>query len=102
MESKVKMTGDKILAIKMRPNDAEADTVREYLCRLAEGVALFEEGFSGKRPFGNSGWQKSELHAALVYGGAIDGAVYDDRPLKYRQADADAAIRLAIKALVVK
>lgn len=63
------MTGTEILAIKMGPNDAEASTVKEYLVKLLE--VLWEEGggFSGKRPFGNSGWEY-ELYSALENAGA--------------------------------
>lgn len=45
-----------ILGLKMAPNDAGADTVGDYLMRLLEGVVEFDEGFDGKRPFGNSSW----------------------------------------------
>ena len=46
-----------ILDIEMQPNDAGAKTIGEYLIALARNVWIEGEGFSGKRPFGNSGWQ---------------------------------------------
>jgi len=45
------------LDIEMGPNDADAATVRDYLKELLLTVLIEEESFSGKRPFGNSGWQ---------------------------------------------
>jgi hypothetical protein len=51
------MTGKQILALKMGPNDADAETVRDYLKALLSKVVEEGEEFSGKRPFGNSGWE---------------------------------------------
>ena len=61
-----------ILDLPMDRNDAGAATVREYLVKLALQVWIEEEGFSSKRPFGNSGWQ-SEVYRAMIDGGAIEG-----------------------------
>ena len=36
-----------------------------------------EEGFSGKRPFGNSGW-KWEIYTALVSAKVVDGKLDED------------------------
>ena len=44
------------LAIVLPENDAEAETVKDYLTELVFRVLVDEESFSGKRPFGNSGW----------------------------------------------
>ena len=52
-------------------------TVRQYLCRLLAALWEEEEGFSGKRPFGNSGWQR-EVYAALVGAGFIAGTIDAD------------------------
>lgn len=59
-----KPTPEAILALPMERNDAGAATVREYLVALAAGVWTVGEGFSGKRPFGNSGWH-TEIYQAL-------------------------------------
>ncbi len=73
-----------ILALPMGPNDAGVDTVRDYLKALLLRVWTEEEGFSGKRPFGNSGW-KNEVYDALIRGGAggastiLDSAAGCDR-----------------------
>jgi len=49
-------TALKILDIQLPENDADAATVRDYLKELLSTVLIEEEEFSGKRPFGNSGW----------------------------------------------
>lgn len=67
-------------------SDAGADlTVREYLRMLLMAVWNEGEGFSGKRPFGNSGWE-NDIYAPLVKAGFIDGtldqygyAIFNDR-----------------------
>lgn len=61
-----------ILALPMEQNDAAAKTIGDYLVRLAEQAWVEEEGFSGKRPFGNSGWQH-EIYIALIKNEAITG-----------------------------
>lgn len=57
----------------------EKMTIREYMRRLLS--TLFEEGesFSGKRPFGNSGWSH-DLILPLVVSGAVAGSytAYDE------------------------
>ena len=47
-------------------------TVREFLFELLHTLWVEEEGFSGKRPFGNSGW-KHAVEQALVANGVIEG-----------------------------
>lgn len=47
-------------------------TVREYLCSLLTTLWDEQEGFSGKRPFGNSGWDH-DLYAPLIQAGFIKG-----------------------------
>lgn len=51
------ITTDQVKATPMRENYAEASTVLDYLLRLLEQVRVQGEGFSGKRPFGNSSWE---------------------------------------------
>jgi len=52
-------------------------TIREYLCALL--TKLWEKGerFSGKSPFGNSGWEY-DLYAALISAGAVEGDLDED------------------------
>ena len=56
----MKYTDDTLTAgldLELPENDAGASTVRHYLWCLLHAVWTEEEGFNGKRPFGNSGWQ---------------------------------------------
>ena len=47
-------------------------TIREYFYKLLKTLWEEGDGFSGKRPFGNSGWQY-DLYAPLVKHGYVDG-----------------------------
>lgn len=60
----------KVLTCTMPENDAGAATVRDYLVKLLETVLEEGESFSGKRPFGNSGWEW-EMPQALMDGGLV-------------------------------
>lgn len=71
------MTKIDVSKLPMQPNDAEAATVGEYLCKLLELVWIEGEGFSGKRPFGNSGW-KYEVYPALIKSGLVSGKLDDE------------------------
>lgn len=57
-------------------NDCAAFSIRSYLYLLL--LTLWEEGegFSGKRPFGNSNWE-TDLYKCLVVNKFIDGKVYE-------------------------
>lgn len=94
------MTGAEILALPMEPNDAKAETIKAYLGNLLRGVWVKEETFSGKRPFGNSGW-KHEVFTTLAKASAIE-ADYDDEGglAGYDEVAGEEAILLAIDALL--
>jgi len=47
-------------------------TLRDFFKELSLKVWNEVEGFSGKRPFGNSGWQ-NEVYSALIAAGVVDG-----------------------------
>lgn len=66
-----------ILDTPMPENDANAFTVRGYLVALL--AVVWDEGgdFSGKRPFGNSGWTY-DLYGALAKAGHIEGTFDED------------------------
>ena len=72
-------------------------TLRGYLQTLLLTLWREEQGFSGKRPFGNSGWQ-STLETDLVNGGVLPGKVVDEY---YSEADGDfnKTIEEAIRSL---
>lgn len=59
-----------IFQLKMEENDADAKTIGEYLESLLLGIWNEGESFSGKRPFGNSGWEH-ELQLCLAQHGYI-------------------------------
>lgn len=66
-----------VLDLPMGENDARARTIREYLIALLSALWDEQEGFSGKRPFGNSGWD-CDLLVPLIRGGLIDGRLDED------------------------
>jgi hypothetical protein len=71
-------TPAELLGLPLGPNDAGAATLREYLVKLLTQVWEDEEGFDGKRPFGNSSWQSSDVYPALKAAGLIEDE-YGDR-----------------------
>lgn len=71
-------TSAQVLALPLDPgNDSGADTVRGYLVALLTEVWRHGEGFGGKRPFGNSGWQY-DLYKPLLKAGYITGSLDED------------------------
>lgn len=70
------------LDLKLPANDAKAETVREYLTALLTDVWFEEEGFDGKRPFGNSGWQE-EIYVPLAHAGLINASADRHGELEY-------------------
>jgi len=66
-----------VLACPMQDNDAGADTIRTYLVALLAELWKHGEGFGGKRPFGNSGWEY-ELYEALARQGYITSTFDED------------------------
>lgn len=70
-------TPEQVLALPMEANDSGADTVRGYLVALLAEVWEHTEGFSGKRPFGNSGWDW-DLMLPLIKAAFITGTLDED------------------------
>jgi hypothetical protein len=82
-------------------NDAGASTVRGYLVALAGAVWTEGECFSGKRPFGNSGWSW-DLYAALAEAGHLEVVTDEYGEVDIDDANRDAGNRMvesAIRAL---
>lgn len=81
-------------------NDAGAATVRGYLIALLAELWREEEGFSGKRPFGNSGWQY-DVYVPMVRAGLVAGTFDEDGELAggFEYQDADKLILAAIDEL---
>lgn len=93
------LTPRQILDLPMQSNDSGAETIRGYLLELLLMVWEQGEDFSGKRPFGNSGWEK-ELYEALVKSGAISGTIDEwDQLEDYDDVAGDAVIAAAIPEL---
>jgi len=77
---------DNVLNDEFHPVDFDDPvTVRAYLAEFL--VALFEQGesFSGKRPFGNSGWE-NEILVPLVRQGAIKGRIHEYKEEGYGES----------------
>ncbi len=91
-----KYDGATILALPMEENDSGATTVRGYLVALVRKVWEEDEGFSGKRPFGNSGWS-SDLEKPLIVGGVVDGNLDGDGYVDHVN---DEQVRAAINAAI--
>ncbi len=85
----------RLLALPLPDNDSGASTVGGYLAELLLKVWEKEEDFDGKRPFGNSGWQRN-LTAMLGNAGALAVAEDDGKSVTER---ADALILGAIHAM---
>lgn len=72
------MTPNEILEIRFFCDDLGYKlTIREWLCELLLRLWDKGEGFSGKRPFGNSGWEW-DVVPALIEAGVITGKIDDD------------------------
>jgi hypothetical protein len=52
-------------------------SIREYLHELLTELWREGEGFSGKRPFGNSGWEY-DLYKPLIQAGVVPGSIDED------------------------
>lgn len=60
------------LGLRFDSDAGDNGTVRQYLYALLSTLWQEGEGFSGKRPFGNSGWE-CDLYKALASGGYVKG-----------------------------
>ena len=89
----------RILDLPMPSNDVNAATIRDYLKALLSTLWYEDESFSGKRPFGNSGW-KNDVYVALVTASVVNGELDDDGFLEWCDAiAADDLIQQAISGL---
>ena len=95
------MTGavlDQVLGAPMEPDDSEsgAGTVGGYLGALLYTLWNEGEGFSGKRPFGDSGWEY-ELYKPLIKAGLVKGELDSDGYID--EVDTKAADKLIADAI---
>ena len=63
--------------IPMGKNDIGAKTIGEYFEKLLLTLWDEQEDFSGKRPFGNSGWEY-DVYASLISAGVVDGSLDEE------------------------
>lgn len=96
-----KYTPQEILSLPMEENDAHAATIGQYLAILLKNVWDAEEDFSGKRPFGNSGWQ-ADIREALIQAEAVEGRIDGDGwMVGYDLSEIDALMRDLFSFLIV-
>jgi hypothetical protein len=74
-------------------------TVRQFFATLLRTLWIEGEGFSGKRPFRNSGWE-FDLYAALIKAGFIDGTLDEDGCVA--KCDTRAAHRFVLTEIIDK
>lgn len=94
------MDKTEILNLPMRDNDADAKTIGDYLTSLLWEIWTKEESFSGKRPFGNSGW-KYDLYSCLVQNEIIEGSIDENGDVEdYGPGACEEADKLIGRAIV--
>jgi len=76
---------DAALDVRFNSDAGSQITVRDYFCKLLTTLWKERESFSGKRPFGNSGWEY-EVHHALAKAGFIDLGEYSEETEEFWQA----------------
>ena len=76
---------DAALDVRFDSDAGSQLTVREYFRELLSTLWEEKEGFSGKRPFGNSGWEY-EVHIALAKAGFVELGAWDDDCEGYEKA----------------
>ncbi len=76
--------------------DSGAESLKDYLHTLLWTLWDEGEGFSGKRPFGNSGWEY-DIYAQFVKAGLINGEIDEDGFL--RDVDSRAGAELVFKVI---
>jgi hypothetical protein len=92
----IEPTGVDVLAVPLQPNGSGEDTIGGYLVALLREVWNHGSDFSGKRPFGNSGWHY-DLYTGLIEAGMIAGRFDSDGHIE--TCDGAAGTRLINKAI---
>lgn len=90
-----------LLHLPLEENDANAATVGEYLGLLLSTLWLQQDGFSGKRPFGNSDWATPVYlamgKAGMIYFALNEDGYIDEFSTEEEQMIADELILQAIR-----
>lgn len=76
-------------------------SIREYLCVLLSKLWDKGETFSGKYPFGNSGWEY-DLYAALIGAKAVAGELDEDGRVESLHKDAKAQANQIVFGLIAE
>lgn len=72
------MDYNKIAELKFYCDDLQKElTIKNYLKELLTALWEREDGFSGKRPFGNGAW-KYGVYECLIKNGFVDGSLDED------------------------
>lgn len=71
----IKQDIEKVLNLNI--SEDEADTILDYLHHLLQTLMDKKEGFSGKHPFGDSGWEY-DLYIPMVKAGFVSGKIDED------------------------
>lgn len=74
----VEMSFKDVMALELEESVkfAKVTTIGDYLKALLSELWIREEAFSGKRPFGNSGW-KYDIYQTLLKNRLVTGVYYD-------------------------
>lgn len=89
------MNLEEILLLEVKRNDLRGKmvTIRQYLYDLMHELWEEEDGFSGKRPFGNSGWTY-DIYATLIKANVLPGELDEDGYII--EIDSDEALKFVI------
>ncbi len=90
------VTTEELLSCKMQKNDSGVNTVKRYFKELLFLLWRDSEGFSGKRPFGNSDWE-SEVFTAWVTAGLLKGKLDEEGYLQ--SFDSNKAYRFVYRCI---
>jgi hypothetical protein len=92
-----------IANLKIKTCDiGENVTIEDYLKKLLEALWREDECFSGKRPFGNSGW-KWDIYSCLVESEVIVGEFDEDGYVAdFDEDEGDKIIFTIISALTIR
>lgn len=85
---------NEILALTTVRHDlGEEITLRQYFYDLMSTLWCEGEGFNGKRPFGNSGWDY-DIYVPLIKAGLITGSLDEDGYIEEMNDDEGSAFVL--------
>lgn len=88
------------LEVRFDSDAGENKSIRDYFFTLLDTLWEEGEGFSGKQPFGNSGWEY-DLYKPLIQHGFISGSLDSDGCVeRYNRSEANAFVSKLIHAAI--